>query len=135
MAEADERAGALRANERFYRVFAAGDAKQMDAVWSAGTDVLCTHPGRPALVGRAAVMQSWRAMLAQAPEIACSHAQVSVIRGVAFVTCVEHIGQAALTATNAFVWEDGEWRLVHHHAGPLAEMHAESDAEPGGHLH
>jgi ketosteroid isomerase-like protein len=135
MAESDERAAALRANERFYRVFAAGDAKQMDALWSEVADVLCTHPGRPALVGRPAVMQSWQAMLGQAPEIACSHARVSVIRGVALVTCLEHIGEAALTATNVFVWESGEWRLVHHHAGPLAEVHTAGDAEPGGHLH
>ena len=84
---------------------------------------------------RAAVMRSWLAMLDQAPEIACSRAEVSVVRGVAFVTCLEHIGQATLMATNVFIWEEGEWRLVHHHAGPLSEAHEPADPVSGGHLH
>lgn len=28
---------------------------------------------------------------------------------------------AHLAATNAFVLEDGAWRMVHHHAGPLSQ--------------
>jgi hypothetical protein len=135
MSEAEERRAILEANERFYRIFASGDADQMDALWSTGAPVLCIHPGRPALVGRTAVMRSWLAMLAQAPDIACSSAEVSVVRGVAIVTCLEHIGQATLMATNVFIWEEGEWRLVHHHAGPLSEAHEPADPGPGSHLH
>jgi hypothetical protein len=38
----------------------------------------------------------------------------------AFVTCVEELRDAKLAATNVFTLERGEWRLVHHHAGPMA---------------
>ncbi|MBT4674150.1 MAG: SnoaL-like domain-containing protein [Rhodospirillaceae bacterium] len=38
--------------------------------------------------------------------------------GAAFVICTEDLGAATLIATNIFVAEDGEWRLVHHQSGP-----------------
>lgn len=135
MSEVDEKRSVLQSNERFYRVFATGNGDEMDALWSSDAHVLCTHPGRAALIGRSAVMQSWRALLEQAPEIVCSDADVAVIRGVAIVTCLEHIGQAVLSATNVFIWEDGDWKLAHHHAGPLAERQEQASPEPGGHLH
>jgi hypothetical protein len=40
--------------------------------------------------------------------------------GMAFVVCVETLSGGRLAATNVFVREGGEWRIVHHHAGPIA---------------
>jgi hypothetical protein len=46
------------------------------------------------------------------------------------VTCYEGNAHqpAHLAATNVFVLEDGQWRMVHHHAGPLARTITRQDA-------
>jgi ketosteroid isomerase-like protein len=52
----------------------------------------------------------------------CHDAQVHFQGEVAIVTCYEGNGAQAphLAATNVFVLEQGRWRMMHHHAGPLA---------------
>lgn len=120
MSEEREIAAALAANEAFYRALAAGEYRAMDRVWATTETVVCTHPGAAPLHGRAAVMQSWRAILSQPPAVEIREARAVVIRGMAFVTCREHVGDVALSATNVFVWEDGQWRMAHHQAGHLA---------------
>jgi hypothetical protein len=47
---------------------------------------------------------------------------VSLVGDTAIVTCYEGGSDepAHLAATNVFVLEDEAWRMVHHHAGPLA---------------
>ena len=69
-------------------------------------------------------MASWQAILGapEAPEIECSDVEAVIVGDTAFVTCMEHIGDAKLAATNVFARERGAWRLVHHHAGPMATM-------------
>jgi hypothetical protein len=133
MPESSEIRAALAANGRFYSSFAAGDDDGMEALWSTTAPVLCIHPGSPAIHGRAGVMASWRAVLERPPAVRASDAQVAVIRGVAFVTCLEHIGEVKLAATNVFVWEDGAWRLVHHQAGPV--RNEVDGVRPPGPLH
>ena len=41
-----------------------------------------------------------------------------VLGHVAWVTCREVIEGGQLAATNVFVQENGQWRLVHHQSGP-----------------
>jgi len=130
MSEAAEIRAAIEANAAFYTAFAAGDADAMEALWATTTPVLCIHPGRPPLHGRAGVMKSWRAILEAPPPIRASGPEAVVVRGVALVTCHEHIGDATLAATNVFVWEDGAWRLAHHQAGLV-----EPEPPPAGPLH
>src|SRR4051812_14163823 len=117
-------AAVLAANLAFYAAFAERDADAMSMLWAREHVVACIHPGRDALHGRGSVMASWRAILEspEGPEIDCSDATAIVLDDVAFVTCIEQIGEAKLAATNIFALEGGEWRLVHHHAGPLASM-------------
>jgi ketosteroid isomerase-like protein len=52
----------------------------------------------------------------------CDHARAQLFGELAIVTCYEGNGEhpAHLAATNLFTREDGVWRLVHHHAGPLS---------------
>ena len=109
----------LAANRTFYAAFAERNAGGMSRIWARDHAVACIHPGRSAVHGRDAVLASWRAILdsPQAPVIKCADAAAVVLSDVAFVTCVEHIGDARVAATNVFVLERGEWRLVHHHAG------------------
>jgi len=132
MSEEREIAAALEANHHFYKVLADGEYRAMDRLWATTEAVLCTHPGTPTLHGRTAVMESWKAILSQPPMIEIQEARALVIRGMAFVTCQENVGGVALAATNAFVWEDGQWRMVHHQAGHLAPN---PSPEPGQSVH
>lgn len=112
----------LRANAAFYDALASGDLAAMDAVWSRRLPVACVHPGREPLCGREGVMASWEAIFegGGAPPIRCEGEEAHLLGSTAYVTCFERIGAGILAATNLFALEDGAWRLVHHHAGPVA---------------
>ena len=94
----------------------------MDLLWARVSPVACVHPGWEALQGRDAVLGSFRAILrsAQAPDIRVADEVVLFLGETAMVTCTEHIGDAALVATNVFHFEEGAWKMVHHHASPTA---------------
>lgn len=118
------RAAVLQANASFYSAFSRADFDAMSALWAERAPVACVHPGLPALVGREAVLQSWRDILREGQpfEMRCDHAHVQLLGDAALVLCCEGNGSlpAHLAATNAFTLEDGQWRMVHHHAGPLS---------------
>ncbi len=111
----------LAANQRFYEAFAHADLGAMDDLWARAAPVSCVHPGWGALVERDEIMMSWRAILdGEAPnEIAYGAAEAYPGEDMAYVLCNETIGEAELVATNVFIREDGEWKMVHHHAGPV----------------
>jgi ketosteroid isomerase-like protein len=121
-------AAVLRANASFYRAFSKGDSVAMGELWAEGVPVACIHPGSHALFGRAAVIESWGQILRNAPpfDLRCDSPVVRVFGnapgGLAIVSCYEGNGErpAHLAATNVFVFEGGSWRMVHHHAGPMA---------------
>ena len=127
----EERA-VLAANAAFYAAFAAHDGEAMDALWAKRAPVVCLHPGWQPLRGRDAVVASWRAILGgpNAPVITCRGATAHVLGGAAFVVCTERLPGAELVATNVFVLEDAEWRLVHHHASAAGTASDEDDEEP-----
>lgn len=120
----------LFANEAFYAAFTNRDLEAMDKVWSPRDTITCIHPGWTALLGREAVMESWRAILTnpQSPHINVTGAAATVLGEVAYVVCYEHLIDAVLIATNIFVREDDWWRLVHHQAG-TSPAPAETEAE------
>lgn len=124
-------AAILAANARFYQAFLERDAEAMDALWARTHPVACIHPGWSALRGRARVLASWRGILSSpnAPRIRCSEPSVHQLGDVAFVVCYEHVQSARLLATNIYAREDGEWRMVHHQAGP-ASGNADDEPEP-----
>lgn len=111
----------MAANQRFYEAFAAADYAAMDELWAKVAPVTCVHPGWTPLVGRDAVMESWAAILESATPGELSHADAEAFVGadMAYVVCSETIGEAELIATNVFVLEDDDWKLVHHQAGPV----------------
>jgi ketosteroid isomerase-like protein len=121
---ASAKAAVLQVNGAFYRAFSEGDAAAMLALWAKHAPLVCVHPGSPALLGREAVLDSWRSMLRRKPsfELRCDDPAVSLFGETAIVTCYEAAGDDAahLAATNVFVLEEGMWRMVHHHAGPLS---------------
>jgi ketosteroid isomerase-like protein len=127
MTEAD----AVRAaNLEFYRAFTSRDLAAMDRLWARRVPVLCTHPGWVPLAGRDAAMASWRDILANpaAPAIMCHEDAAYLFGDVAVVLCEEELTGGYLAATNVFIREDGAWRLVHHHAGPILARDLPSSA-------
>ncbi len=119
-----DEAAILLANAAFYHAFSKADLAAMSALWAVRAPVACFHPTAPAILGRDAVLASWRQILRSAPsfDMRCDRPVVHLAGDVAFVTCYEGNDEhpAHLAATNVFVFEDGSWRMVHHHAGPLA---------------
>jgi hypothetical protein len=131
MSETGE-ADLLRANRAFYEAFNERDIAAMDELWAHHTPVACVHPGWPPLHGRDEVMESWREILLGegSPRVRCDRAYAVLLGAAGFVTCLEHLENGTLVATNTFSLEDGIWQLVHHQASPL---NAEED-EPDGSL-
>jgi ketosteroid isomerase-like protein len=132
MAQTEDDAAIVAANDAFYRAFALRDVEAMDAVWARAHPVACIHPGWGSLSGRRLVMKSWRRILAnpESPRVSCHRARVHQLGDAAFVTCFESVQGALLVATNVFVREDGAWRLAHHQAGPVQdEVVAGEEAE------
>jgi len=112
----------LAQNRAFYAAFRQRDLDSMDQLWATQAKVACVHPGWQPIRGRAQVMASWRAILGQSsvPQIRCEDASAHVLGDTAFVLCEEVLGEGRLVATNVFVREEDDWRLVHHQAGPMA---------------
>ncbi|MCP5374041.1 MAG: nuclear transport factor 2 family protein [Hyphomicrobiales bacterium] len=110
----------LAANDAFYRAFATGDFAAMDALWARHSPVACLHPGWGPIAGRAQVMETWRAILANSDgnAVQCLSPQAYPLGDAAFVICHEKLPQGSLVATNLFVREGDAWRMVHHQAGP-----------------
>lgn len=111
----------LAANEAFYQAFNLKDASLMDSLWAQAAPVSCIHPGWNVLQGRVAVLESWHSILSNPsqPRIVTGGATVSLFDELAIVVCRELVAGAPLVATNVFVQEDGEWKLLHHHSGAV----------------
>ena len=123
----DDRDAVLAANLEFYRAFAQRDLGLMDRLWAKRHPVMCTHPGWSPLKGRTAILDSWCNILANPDStgVACSDDEAFLYGDTAVVLCEEGLPGHTLAATNIFIREDGEWRLVHHQAGPIFARHRE----------
>lgn len=113
----------IEANNAFYQAFNADNAEAMEGLWSNQHDIVVIHPGWPALYGRESVLSSWRQIIESGnnQNIHCLDVKVCMLGDSALVTCIEEIQQSRLMATNIYVREGDVWKIVHHHAGPLAE--------------
>lgn len=129
MSDSDE---VLAANLEFYRAFATRDVAAMETLWARRAPVACVHPGWPALTDRAAVMQSWRGILAnpESPRVVCYDERVLLYGDAALVICEEELDGGTLVASNWFVREDGVWRIAHHQAGQLVARRSQPRQAP-----
>lgn len=128
----DDSDAVLAANLQFYQAFTMRDVAAMDELWARHAPVACVHPGWPPLADRAAVMESWRGILANpdSPRIVCYDEQVFLYGDTALVICEEELAGGTLIASNWFVREDGQWRMAHHQAGQLVARRAATPRRP-----
>ncbi len=121
----------LGANEAFYLAFSNKDMESMQKLWSDKHDIAVIHPGWPPLLGHDAVRSSWKRILesGMSPAISCQDARANILGNTAVVICTEILADAELIATNVFVKEESEWKMIHHQSGPLPALDnpAESD--------
>lgn len=128
----------LAANAAYYHAFDAADLAEMGRVW-AEDDVSCVHPGWPALVGREAVLESYRNIFRNPHRERLEHRDAVALASpdAGRVLCVEMVRGAAvaLAASNWFRRIDGAWRLIHHQATPIATRAVEAaPSVPSGRL-
>lgn len=120
---------AEQANADFYRALESGVLERMEDVWAHDDWVRCVHPGWEMIVGWRRVRESWEMIFegGQRMRASPSDVWVRVLGEIAWVSCLENItvfnesdfDSAQAAATNLFVWRDGRWLMVHHHASPI----------------
>ena len=119
------------ANTALYEALESADVDRMAAVWD-DTDpdaLVCVHPGWPMLRGRAHVLRSFSAIMANTPYIQffLTDVDVRVAGDTAVVTCTENIltevseegSNGQVVATNVFRRRPAGWRLQLHHGSPV----------------
>ena len=116
----DPAAEVLFANERFYQAFGTGDLQGMEDLWAQDVAVSCIHPGHGPLTQRQEIIDSWQQILQgeSAAGIECKAPEVMIYGDLAWVICFELLPENYLIATNIFVHQKGDWKIVHHQAGP-----------------
>jgi ketosteroid isomerase-like protein len=126
----DEKAVA-KANERFYSAFENLSIQEMESVWAKDAEIQCGHPGWRILRGWKPVMESWRRIFENTPQIRFMLTDVAIqVRGdLAWVTLYENLnslieGQnvaATILATNIFRKGADGWRMIHHHGSSVTQ--------------
>ncbi|MGZ8324542.1 MAG: nuclear transport factor 2 family protein [Rhodoplanes sp.] len=118
----------LAANAAYYHAFATAGFAEMSRIW-ADEDISCIHLGWLPLIGRQAVLESYRNILSNPNRERIEHRDdTAIVSGSeGRVVCVEIVSGAALAlaATNWFRRIDSAWRMVHHQASPIAALVAE----------
>jgi uncharacterized protein (TIGR02246 family) len=130
-AEDDVRA----ASDRFYSALEAmanGDARSMADVWSHDDDVTTMHPIGGREEGWDAVRGSWEGVASASTDgtLTRSDQVIRVIGNAAYELCTESVSWTFAgepmslegRATNVYRKEQGEWKIVHHHADLNAEF-------------
>jgi hypothetical protein len=132
MSASDDERELIEANALFYRAFATSDLAAMDSLWSRRSKVACTHPSGETLRGRTEVMAAWRSLFGAggAPPIVARDPEAYPSAAGGFVLCVEAVPGGTLAAINVFVREDGELRMVHHQAAPIARQQQRAPSKP-----
>jgi uncharacterized protein (TIGR02246 family) len=119
------------ANSAMYQALESADVDRMADVWDDEEPdaLVCVHPGWPMLRGRAQVLRSFAAIMANTPYIQffLTDVDVRVAGDTAVVTCTENIltevtqdaSSGQVVATNVFRRRPSGWRLQVHHGSPV----------------
>lgn len=118
------------AERAFYEAFEQADLRAMSRVWADVRNVVCIHPLNEPVVGPRAVLKSWEKMFEKGPEM---HFRVRVqgktlTEDLATHLVTEHIRVSGETterppiiATNIYRYCSDGWRMILHHASPIAD--------------
>jgi ketosteroid isomerase-like protein len=119
----------VAANESFYKAFNARDLDAMKRVWSSYEKITCVHPGWLPLIGLEPIIDSWQGIFKNSGNMDIQTTDVSVTtsEALAWVSCVEKLYTIAthgvlaskVFSTNLFQLNDGNWKMIMHHASPL----------------
>lgn len=135
-------ATADEAETAFYTAFANANLDAMMAVWLASESVICVHPVGPKLAGHQAVRASWAEMFRGGNGLRFRLAEVSRTQDALLAIHVlqEHItvpGETSerqpMVATNVYQLTQDGWRMILHHASPIATQNRSE--KPQGRLH
>lgn len=127
------------AEQAFYKAFERADLATMMAVWAEEEDIVCVHPGGARHTGMVEVRESWRQILAQAPGLQFQLVGNRVFSGrmISVHSVYEHVTVAGesrpanpVLATNIYLLTDRGWRMLMHHASPLASAAASREPPP-----
>ena len=130
-------ATAEAAERAFYAAMADGDLDRMMALWADDDAAVCNHPGGPRLIGREAILSSFREIFAGGGvRIAVAGVHAWRNADVAVHSLIERIAvegrggteTVEVVATNVFVRSGGGWRILVHHAG-VSETEDAADAD------
>lgn len=123
---------AKKANERFYTAFTQRDMNLMKEVWLEDYSATCVHPGWEVLKGFDLIMDSWEKIFQNTDilEIKPVEVEVTASLDLAWVNCQEKlfsmtsagIRHSLVFATNLFKLEEGEWKMILHHASALPNI-------------
>ncbi len=119
----------------FYAALARGELAAVMALWADDDAIVCNHPSGPRLIGRAAIEESFRQILARGG-LVIRPSRVHAVRTAdmavhSLIECITVRGpegpqDVEVIATNVFVRSPMGWSLLMHHAGV-----AEDDADEG----
>jgi uncharacterized protein (TIGR02246 family) len=126
------------AEQAFYEAFQRADLDAMMAVWGEEDEVYCVHPGGPRLIGLERIRESFRQIFANGATMRFQIKGVQQMRGgmLAVHSVYEHIALIGerrpanvVAATNVYANVGGGWRMVAHHASPVANAEPQPQAE------
>ena len=112
------------ANDNFYLAFNSRDLDQMSELWAVDYPCVCIHPGWAPLLGRDEVLESWESIFSGQEsdiQIVCHSPRVFSQGDLFSVICYEQLPAGWLVATNNFVIDAGNVRMVHHQASQCME--------------
>lgn len=124
----------------FYQAFEARDLDAMMLAWADDEDIVCVHPGGSRMVGYDAVRTGWEQLFSGDTKLSFRLDEIVVLEtvGLAMQSAIEHVSTAdgaargAAVATNVFMRTPSGWRMVCHHASPMAVV---TMPAPSGPLH
>ncbi|MDQ2870772.1 MAG: nuclear transport factor 2 family protein [Acidobacteriota bacterium] len=126
------------ANLAFYRALEARELSAIDLVWSHSETASCIHPGWHRLDGWREIRRSWENIFESSRPwtVTCEDVRIVISGEMAWVSCVEVIrpfgstrpdAAARMQATNLFAREDGDWKMIHHHASASPDDETEEE--------
>ena len=132
------------AEQAFYTAFANTDLEAMMAVWLDSDAVTCVHPVGPRISGRGAVRMGWADIFRNSRSLKFRLGEVSRTQDglLAIHVLHEYISvpsengeRPPAVATNIYQLTEDGWRMILHHASPVATPVMRAPAAPAGTLH